>query len=241
MIEAGRPRLAARAVAWSGALAFAASLAYFVYTFTTEFGETDSAVVSSTARITWNVALFTIFALHHSVFARTGVREWVGRVCSPELERSLYVWIASVLFFLVCAAWQPVPGIAWSATGHVRWLLRFVQLAGLWLILRSAVALDVFDLAGIRQLSAHRELAAGSEFKTAGPYGWVRHPIYAGWCLFVFAAAPMTLTRLIFAVISGAYLLIGIQLEERSLRRLPDGSYARYAAAVPWKLIPRIF
>lgn len=240
MIDADRP--AARLITWGGALFFAASLAYFVYAFAFDFEAASSAVAASApTRVTWNVALFTIFALHHSVFARTRVRAWVARLCTPELERSVYVWLASALFLIVCAAWQPLPGTAWSASGYVRWLLRLVQLAGLGLMLRSALALDVFELAGVKEVTTAGASTAPTEFKTLGPYGWVRHPIYAGWLLFVFAATPMTFTRLAFAVISAAYLLIGIPLEERSMRRTPGGAYARYTAAVPWKLIPRIF
>ena len=48
--------------------------------------------------ILWIWLLFTIFALHHSMMARTGAKAWLTRQVPPELERSLYVWISSVLF-----------------------------------------------------------------------------------------------------------------------------------------------
>ena len=60
--------------------------------------------------------------------------------------------------------------------------------------------------------------ASDAEFKTAGPYGWVRHPIYAGWFLFVWGASTMTMTRLTFAIVSCLYLLIAIPIEERTMR-----------------------
>jgi len=83
--------------------------------------------------------------------------------------------------------------------------------------------------------------ASGSEFKTTGPYGWVRHPIYTGWFLMVFAASPMTMTRLVFAVVSGAYLLIAIPFEERSMRGSGAGAYERYMAQVRWRLVPGVY
>jgi protein-S-isoprenylcysteine O-methyltransferase Ste14 len=95
--------------------------------------------------------------------------------------------------------------------------------------------LDVRELAGITTVSA------ATEFKVAGPYGWVRHPIYAGWFLMVFAASPMTLTRLVFAVVSCAYLLVAIPFEERTIRAASNGGYDRYMRRVPWRLIPRIY
>jgi protein-S-isoprenylcysteine O-methyltransferase Ste14 len=79
------------------------------------------------------------------------------------------------------------------------------------------------------------------EFRTDGPYGWVRHPIYLGWFLLVFCVPTMTMTRLVFAVTSGVYVLIGLELEERSLRRLPGGGYAEYARTVRRKLIPGVY
>ena len=65
-------------------------------------------------------------------------------------------------------------------------------------------------------------------FKAVGPYRWVRHPIYSGWLLLVFATSPMTATRFLFAVVSSAYLLLAIPLEERSLRATTGGAYERY-------------
>jgi len=51
----------------------------------------------------------------------------------------------------------------------------------------------------------------------------------------------MTMTRLVFAVVSCAYLLIAIPLEERTMRASPDGGYDRYMRKVRWRLIPRLY
>jgi protein-S-isoprenylcysteine O-methyltransferase Ste14 len=69
----------------------------------------------------------------------------------------------------------------------------------------------------------------------------VRHPIYAGWFLFVFAMPVMTMTQLVFAVTSSVYLLIAIPFEERSLRRSSAGAYEQYMKQVRWKLLPHVF
>jgi len=57
----------------------------------------------------------------------------------------------------------------------------------------------------------------------------------------VFAVPEMTATRFVFALISGAYLLAAIPLEERSLRRTAGAGYERYMRSVPWKLLPGIY
>jgi protein-S-isoprenylcysteine O-methyltransferase Ste14 len=216
-----------------GALVFFLSLAYFLFSYVTRFGEPASGG-GIAAALTWNVALFTVFALHHSVFARERVRTAIASALPQPLERSFYVWIASIMFIAVCALWRPVPGIAWRVDGPLVWGLRAVQAAGVWLTLRSAVVLDIRDLAGLRAASG-----GATEFRTSGPYGWVRHPIYTGWFLMVFAASPMTMTRLVFAVVSCAYLIVAIPFEERSMRG--SGAYERYMKQVPWRLVPRIY
>ena len=74
------------------------------------------------------------------------------------------------------------------------------------------------------------DLTRPIEFKADGPFAIVRHPIYLGWVLMVFATPVMTTSQLLFAVISTLYLIAAIPLEERSLveafggtiRRLPE-------------------
>ena len=144
--------------------------------------------------------------------------------CRASLERSTYIWIASLLLIAVCALWTPVPDVAWDVDGPWRWPLHLIQISGGWLTICSAATLDVRELAGVADPVGERLPAVDGnsnrdtgpppstvgEFRTGGPDGWVRHPIYAGWFLSVFGVVPMTMTRLTFAVVSGLYVLIAI-------------------------------
>jgi protein-S-isoprenylcysteine O-methyltransferase Ste14 len=151
------------AVAWGGAALFLVSLTYFAYFYLMLLGGPVSVPTeTASAALATNVALFTIFALHHSLFARLGLKARVVRVVAPGLERSLYVWLASLLFLTVCVFWQPVPGLAWRAVGAQRWLLHAVQLGGLVLTLKSASRIDIWELAGVRQARATRRSSAPS-------------------------------------------------------------------------------
>ena len=228
--------------AWSGAVIFAVALGFFLYTYMVTFAVETAGSASRTA-VTWNIALFTAFALHHSVFARAPVRAWVGRHVPAGLERSVYVWVASLMLMAVCVLWLPVGGIVWVATGAMRAALWGLQAIGIWLTLHGASVIDVFELSGTSQASAEskRDTARPTQFKTSGPYGWMRHPIYSGWFLLVFAVSPMTMTRMIFALVSCLYLLVAIPLEERSLRLSSAGAYDEYMQKVRWKLLPGIF
>ena len=223
--------------AWAGAALFLLSLGFFFYSYLITFAQ--PVVATPTGAIAVNVVLFTLFALHHSAFAREPVRARVARLVPEGLERSFYVWVASLLFIAVCAWWQPVAGVFWDVGTPVLVVLWALQLFGAWVTLRSAIIIDVRTLAGLRPPGTTG--VAETEFKTAGPYGWVRHPIYSGWFLLVFATSPMTGTRLLFAIISSAYLVLAIPLEERSLRATTNGAYERYMRRVRWRLLPGVY
>jgi protein-S-isoprenylcysteine O-methyltransferase Ste14 len=223
---------AGRAFAWAGAVLFAAALGYFLFSYAVTFGEITTGTLAPGA-IAFDVALFSVFALHHSIFARIPVRSFVRHMVPANLERSAYVWVASLMLIGVCYAWRAVPGVLWQVSRPWSFALLAVQLAGVWWTLRSAAAIDVFELAGLRP-------AQPSEFKTTGPYGWVRHPIYLGWILVVFSVGTMTMTRFVFAAISSLYLVIAIPFEERTLLAQSPG-YSDYMRRIRSRLIPGIY
>lgn len=239
------PTPLARPIALGGLVFFMDALLYSAYRYTFVFGGEVPGPISARAIVT-DVALFSIFALHHSVFARDMVRNRLTRMVGT-LERSTYVWIASALFIAICAWWQPIAGAVWRIDQPaLRGIVHAAQVVGVVFTLISALMLDLLELSGVRQI-APRAPSRGAprkpptQFKAAGPYGWVRHPIYTGWFLMVFAVPDMTATRFVFAATSSLYLLVAIPLEERSLRRSSSGAYDRYMREVRWKLLPHVF
>ena len=232
----------AGALAWTGAAVFAASLGYFLYSYFVVFGRGVGGG-DWLAPVIANALLFSVFALHHSLLARTPMREFVRRHLPPHLERTLYTWTASLLFIAVCALWRPVPGIVYAATGARWWPGAAVQAAGVAITFRGSAAIDVLDLAGVRQVrtagEAHSPQHAALE--TTGVYGIVRHPIYLGWVLLVFGTPTMTATRLTFAAVSTLYLAIAVPWEERSLVEAFGAEYEAYRRRVRWRIVPGIY
>ena len=226
--------------AWAGAGLFAASLGWFVFSYFVRFPAlaADGSALATTA---WNAALFTAFAAHHSVFARDAVRVRIERLV-PGRERPVFVWVASLALAAVCAAWRGVPGVAWQMDGAPAWILYAARAAGIVLTLRAVAILDVWELAGTRPpRHAPGEQGGTAVFTRGGPYGWVRHPIYSGWFLIVFSVPAMTATQLVFAILSSAYLIVGMVFEERSLVHAAPQAYRDYQRDVRWKVIPWIY
>ena len=231
------------AIAWGGAAAFAASLGYFLYAYLVRFGAPPAPptgrVRAVATPVVVNVALFTAFAFHHSLFARTPWKDRVGRVISPVLERSLYTWVASALFAGVCWWWVPIPGGLYNVDGYWRWLGWTVQAAGVLLTFLAARALDVLDLAGVRPIIDARTTHV--PLSTSGVFAIVRHPLYFGWALLVFGAPQMNATRALFTVVSTAYLALAIPWEERALVRTFGEEYETYRRKTRWRMLPGVY
>jgi methanethiol S-methyltransferase len=237
-----RPGIGALIFAWTGGAAFVASLLVFLYLYGIAYGRMATGNATSAA-IVANILLFSIFALHHSVFARSGLKRRITDVVPPWLERSIYVWTASVLFTLVCLLWRPVDGLLYSVPAPWRALGYAVQVAGIVMTMVSSSAIDMLDLAGVRQPLAARlgQAPRHSPLKTNGAYGFVRHPLYFGWTLLVFGAPDMTGTRAAFAIVSTLYLALAIPFEERSLVDVFGDAYRHYQQATRWRMIPGVW
>jgi methanethiol S-methyltransferase len=236
-------RSASLLFAWCGAAVFVFSLLFFLYRYLIRFGD-PVAETHWMRPVIIDTLLFTIFAFHHSLFARPWVKERVQRIVPAALERSLYTWVASVLFVAVCALWRGLPGELYHLRGMAESIAYVVQAAGAVVTIRSSARLDVLDLAGVRPVLhslQNSSSPAHVSLETSGLYGFVRHPLYLGWALTVFAAPHMTLTRFVFATISTLYLAAAIPLEEHALIGVFGSEYRDYQKRVRWRMVPGIY
>lgn len=225
----------ARVFVWAGGALFVAALAGCAWSFAVVWARTPPLVDRTAVGV--DLLLFTLFAAHHSLFARDAIKQRLARLAPPALLRSVYVWIASILLIVVCLAWRRVGGVLYHVTGWRAALHAAVQLVGLAITAGAVRIIDPLELAGI-----HAPAGPGTaEVQIAGPYRWVRHPIYLGWILMAFGAAYMTGDRLLFAAVSSLYLVLAIPWEERALERDAGASYRAYRAKVPWRVIPYIY
>jgi len=218
---------------WSGGAIFVTSLVVCLWCYLFVLGGTHPWM--GWMPLAFNALLITVFATHHSVFARAAVKQRLAGVIPEPLLRSVYVWIASALLIATCLLWRQIGGEIYSSAGALAMAHAVVQLAGIAIIAQSVRAIDPLELAGIRPPSGSDRL------QVSGPYRVVRHPLYFGWMLATFGAAHLTGDRLAFAVLTSLYLAIAIPWEERSLVAAFGDAYRRYQREVRWRMIPFIY
>lgn len=187
-----------------------------------------------------DLGLLVAFAVQHSGMARPAFKRWWTRFVPPPAERATYVLFTNVAMILLFLTWQPIGGVVWQTEGALRVAVSGVYLLG-WAVLFYATCLiDHLDLFGVKQVwrRFRNQDYVPPQFHTPGMYRVVRHPLYVGWLMIFWAAPTMTAAHLLFALVTTAYILVAIRLEERDLLdAFPD--YAEYRRRTPM-LIPRI-
>ncbi len=187
-----------------------------------------------------NLGLLLLLAVQHTVMARPGFKQWWMKIVPEPIERSTYVLLTNLIFVLLFWQWRPVTDVVWHVDNAVgSGLLWAVFAAGWGLVLYSTFLIDHFDLFGMRQvwLHARGQPYAPPQFQVASFYRFVRHPLLLGWMIAFWATPHMSVGHLTFAVVTTAYMLIAIQIEERDLTTQHGEPYAQYRRQVSM-LIP---
>ncbi len=181
-----------------------------------------------------DLVLLAVFAVQHSVMARPAFKRAWTRIVPPAVERSTFVLAASAALALMFWQWRPLGGVVWDvATPWLRTALLVASAAGWLQVLVTTFLIDHFELFGLKQVWQHFHGVGASpaHFVVPGPYRMVRHPLYLGFLIAFWAAPTMTVTHLVFAVMTTAYILIAIRFEERDLI-VAHPEYAAYRRQV---------
>ena len=199
------------------------------------------AVVPMGEALLCNIVLLSLFALQHSGMARPRFKRLLTRMVPQAAERSIYVFASSITTIAVMAFWQPMGGLVWYVDDlTAATALRAVYFAGWGIMIIATYLIDHWELFGVRQVVAYYrgERFVPCPFVVPALYRVVRHPIYLGWLLILWASPVMTATHLVAAVGFSVYIVIGARLEERDLVR-EFSCYRQYQRKVPM-LIPSV-
>ncbi|MDE2052025.1 MAG: isoprenylcysteine carboxylmethyltransferase family protein [Gammaproteobacteria bacterium] len=187
-----------------------------------------------------DAVLLGVFALQHSIMARPAFKRLLTRIIPAQAERSTFVLLATAALALVCWQWRPLRQLVWAVDGPLAAAITAVSWCGWVMLLISTFLISHFELFGLEQGFARLfgRTAASPGFATPFFYRWLRHPIYAGFILAFWAAPRMSLGHLLFAMLTTAYIFVGIWFEERDLITRFGERYAQYRRSVGM-LLPR--
>jgi len=101
-----------RAFVWLGGALFVSSLAFCAWWYLVPLG--GRRAVAGPSALLADVLIFSVFALHHSVFARDAIKARLTRLVADPIIRPMYVWTASVLFIMVFVLWRPIGGTVYE-------------------------------------------------------------------------------------------------------------------------------
>ena len=203
----------------------------------------DSGVPSAAgASLALDLALLLSFAVVHSVLAREGARRRLAGWLPAPLERAAYSALAGLQIVALCALWRPLPAPGGQVAGGPARLALWALFALGWLVVLAALrAVGDAHLFGLAQAwaSARGEPYRARPLEANGIYRHIRHPLYSGTLLALWAAPTLSQGHLLLAAVLSAYLAIGYHFEERDLARRHGDPYLAYRARVP-AFFPRL-
>ena len=208
----------------------------FMGNFVVPKGIDDGALVALGTAVIINLALLSIFAVQHTVMARPSFKKRWTKVVPESVERSTFVLLTSLILFLIFWKWQPIAGDVWNVQSSAGKVALWGLFALGWLcVLVSTFLINHFDLFGLRQvyLRFRNQPYTDVAFKEASLYRHIRHPLLLGFIIAFWATPHMTWGHLLFAAVTTAYTLVGIQFEERDLVSAHGEKYEEYRSRVP--------
>ncbi len=193
---------------------------------------------SSTAWII-NTLLMVLFAVQHSVMARTPFKQWLTQFIPAGAERATYVLLSGVVMLLMCLFWQPIAGTLWRfESGFLHGLLMAGYIAGWALALVSTFLINHFELMGLQQVYFHLKgkPEPPAHFTDRWLYKMVRHPLQLGVLIGIWVTPLMSFTHFSLALLMTIYIFIGLYFEEKDLAGSLGESYKKYQQRVPMLL-----
>jgi len=185
--------------------------------------------------VVMDVVLVLIFALQHSVMARSWFKEKITCVIPAVIERSTYVLLSGVTLLLIVLYWQPIDGDLWRfENGVMWWILTGMMLFGWFFSVVATFVINHFELFGLQQGYLHLkdEPTPTVNFQEKFLYKFIRHPIQLGVLMGVWFTPVMTYGHLLLSILFTLYIFIGLHYEEKDLMTELGSAYLDYKKRV---------
>ena len=208
----------------------------FLINFGVPKGISDGSVSPLWESLLIDVGLVFLFGLHHSITARSSFKKWWTQIIPPPIERATYLYMTSLMTFVLVYFWQPLPHTVWSFSSEVAVIAIYFVYLSIWAMMTAATfQFGYLNFFGLMQV--------WKNFKNSPPktpemtakylYSLVRHPISVGWMLAPLLTPTVTIGHLTFAVATFVYILVATHFEEADLVKELGSSYIEYQNKVP--------
>ena len=190
----------------------------------------------------FNLLLFLGFMVVHIVMLLPGFKKLIYRKPhSIPVERRIYVMISIITWLLVYILHKPVPGLALPGNIWIQYLGICGVLAGILMFFEGATL--EFLNGFVATPGSNMSHSADTPLMTEGSYAKVRHPMYRGAVIYMFASLlihPHT-GQLLFVIVVALGFVLFIPFEEKALIKTRGNEYLEYMKVVRYRILPGIW
>lgn len=186
------------------------------------------------------LAAWLLFGILHSVLAtetlKQTIHRWMGQYV--RYYRLCYSLLATVLLLVVLYYHYSFDALLLWQTSLTEKIIAVILLTAGSCVMLLCINTYFMDLSGIDALMGRERKFV---LQTKGMHAYVRHPLYSGtilvvWALFLYQPY---LNTLISATCITVYTVIGIRFEEKKLIKEYGDDYRAYQIKIP-SLIPKL-
>ncbi len=213
-------------------------LAFMIFLFVGSLNLLDLHLDES--GVLWlDAGLSLLFFVQHSGMIRKPFRRWLARFVSEEYAGAVYSIASGIVLLVVILLWQRSTQTVITPSGLLRWLLRAVSFFSVLGFYWGVKSLRLFDPFGLRPIfnRLRGKSPMPMPITVAGPYRWVRHPLYFFMILLIWSCPDLTTDRLLFNLLWTGWIVIGSYFEEIDLVAEFGDAYRKYQRDVPM-LVP---
>lgn len=215
-----------------------AGLVWFLWFGAFPFGP-GPALDGAGARLALDFALCLGFMIPHSLLVRPRICRRLKVLCPGVYQPAVYAIVSGATLLALLLFWQPVGTPVYDLPGLQGWATRLLLVLAGIITVWAGLAIKGFDPLGITPL---RHALADMEtrplpFVVAGPYRWVRHPLYLASILALWCHPAPTWDRMLFNGVFTIWIVLGTLWEEGDLAEAFGEDYREYQSRVPM-LVP---